>query len=216
VNAPFREWLARQVEACAQRAVNDNTKKSREYHGHTRILLQGVLAEYDRRQAPSSCQKHDDPPEAIGPPWWCETCTSWRQTMPCGRDDCPKPTVPPSRAAELSALARCVFLAWRDTPNLCQRCSYTELEHDLAALLAAQTQNVDQVKAETMNLRHELGIYLDTLVITGDNIGEIRRSLFMPWDSAWNGIVREVTAQRERPASSPSCVCDGEDGLRSL
>lgn len=47
---PFRDWLARQIETCAQRAVNDNTKKSREYHGHTRILLLGVLAEYDRRE----------------------------------------------------------------------------------------------------------------------------------------------------------------------
>jgi hypothetical protein len=45
----FRDWLARQLEACRARAVNDNTKKSREYHGHTSILLHGILAEYDRR-----------------------------------------------------------------------------------------------------------------------------------------------------------------------
>jgi hypothetical protein len=45
----FRDWLARQLEVCRARAVNDNTKKSREYHGHTSILLHGILAEYDRR-----------------------------------------------------------------------------------------------------------------------------------------------------------------------
>lgn len=52
-----------------------------------------------------------------------------------------------------------------------------------------------------MNLPHELRQHLDTMTITGENIGDIRRSLFVPWDSAWNGIVRDETAQRERPAS---------------
>ena len=47
------------------------------------------------------------------------------------------------------------------------------------------------------DLEAELTKYLDTLIITSDNIGEIRRSLFMPWDSKWNGIVRERTADRE-------------------
>ena len=47
-------------------------------------------------------------------------------------------------------------------------------------------------------LRQELRAYLDTLgVITGDNIGDIRRSLFMPWGSQWNGWVRDETASRE-------------------
>ena len=49
----------------------------------------------------------------------------------------------------------------------------------------------------------ELRAYLDTLTITGDNIGDIRRSLFVPWESAWNGWVRDETAARERPSSSP-------------
>jgi hypothetical protein len=33
-------------------------------------------------------------PRGEGPPWWCATCDSWRHTMPCGRDDCPKPSDP--------------------------------------------------------------------------------------------------------------------------
>jgi NTP pyrophosphatase (non-canonical NTP hydrolase) len=50
----------------------------------------------------------------------------------------------------------------------------------------------------------ELRAYLDTLIITSDNIGDIRRSLFFPWDSRWNGWVRDETAARENvtlPAS---------------
>ena len=47
-------------------------------------------------------------------------------------------------------------------------------------------------------LRRELCLWLDQQVITGDNIGDIRRQCFVPWDSAWNGIVREETAARER------------------
>jgi hypothetical protein len=58
-----------------------------------------------------------------------------------------------------------------------------------------------------MNLQHELRVYLDTLTITSDNIGDIRRSLFVPWDSAWNGIVRDETAARERPSTKIEHVC---------
>lgn len=47
----------------------------------------------------------------------------------------------------------------------------------------------------------ELQAYLDTLTITGDTIGDIRRECFMPWDSEWNGIVRDETAKRERGAA---------------
>jgi hypothetical protein len=46
-------------------------------------------------------------------------------------------------------------------------------------------------------LRQELIAWLDQQVITSDNIGEIRRRLFMPWASQWNAIVRDETAQRE-------------------
>ena len=43
----------------------------------------------------------------------------------------------------------------------------------------------------------ELRVYLNTLTITSENIGDIRRSLFFPWDSAWNEMVRDETAARE-------------------
>lgn len=52
-------------------------------------------------------------------------------------------------------------------------------------------------------LRDELRVYLDTLHIGGDNIGDIRRSLFVPWESQWNGWVRDETAHREgRPPAA--------------
>jgi hypothetical protein len=46
--------------------------------------------------------------------------------------------------------------------------------------------------------RTELWAYL-TQVIHGDNIGDVRRSLFMPWDCIWNDWVRDETAAREVP-----------------
>lgn len=44
--------------------------------------------------------------------------------------------------------------------------------------------------------------YLDTLTINGANIGDIRRALFVPWDSKWNAHVRDETALRERSTES--------------
>lgn len=50
----------------------------------------------------------------------------------------------------------------------------------------------------------ELRAWLDTVAITSDNIGDIRRSLFFPWDSKWNAAVRDETAEREnRPLPPP-------------
>jgi hypothetical protein len=46
-------------------------------------------------------------------------------------------------------------------------------------------------------MQKELRVYLDNMKITSENIGEIRRSLFLPWESQWNGWVREETAKRE-------------------
>lgn len=43
----------------------------------------------------------------------------------------------------------------------------------------------------------ELRVYLDTLDITSENIGEIRRSLFKDYMNGWNALVREMTAERE-------------------
>lgn len=43
----------------------------------------------------------------------------------------------------------------------------------------------------------ELKDYLSTIRITSDNIGDIRRQLLFPWNSEWNGIVRDLTAELE-------------------
>ena len=48
-------------------------------------------------------------------------------------------------------------------------------------------------------LKTELRKWLDTQDITSDNIGNIRRRCFVPWDSAWNSLVRDETAARETP-----------------
>ena len=58
------------------------------------------------------------------------------------------------------------------------------------------------------DVRRELRAYLDGLTITSDNIGEIRRSLLMPFDWQWNGWVREDTADRENK-SAARLVPDG-------
>lgn len=52
----------------------------------------------------------------------------------------------------------------------------------------------------------ELSAYLDSIAITSENIGDVRRQLFEPWASAWNGVVRDETAARENkvpPLPSP-------------
>lgn len=49
-----------------------------------------------------------------------------------------------------------------------------------------------------MNLKQELIDYLNTQRVTPENIGDFRRSLFVPWESEWNGIVRDETAAREK------------------
>lgn len=52
-------------------------------------------------------------------------------------------------------------------------------------------------------LKEELRHWLKSQSINGENIGDIRRSLFVPWDSKWNGIVRDETAAREMEQPSP-------------
>lgn len=42
--------------------------------------------------------------------------------------------------------------------------------------------------------------YLDSIEINSNTIGDIRRRLMMPWDADWNGIVRDETPSREKPA----------------
>lgn len=46
-------------------------------------------------------------------------------------------------------------------------------------------------------LLQELRNHLDEIVITSDNIGDVRHRLFVPWHSQWNGWVRYETAARE-------------------
>jgi hypothetical protein len=55
-----------------------------------------------------------------------------------------------------------------------------------------------------LRLLPELRAYLDRQTITGDTIGDIRARCFVPWDSEWNSIVRDETAQRE--LASPRAI----------
>lgn len=54
-----------------------------------------------------------------------------------------------------------------------------------------------------MELRNELVRWLDGQHITSENIGQIRRACFVPWDSEWNTIVRIETAERENGKRNP-------------
>jgi hypothetical protein len=57
------------------------------------------------------------------------------------------------------------------------------------------------------DLQDELKNYLNTQIITSDNIGDIRRNCFMPWDSSWNMFIRDETAKREsRPYKDDNIV----------
>lgn len=59
-------------------------------------------------------------------------------------------------------------------------------------------------------MKQELVKYLDSLTITSENIGDIRRSCFVPWDSEWNGLVRDLTAEREAAPHLSSEPYNGE------
>lgn len=100
-------------------------------------------------------------------------------------------------------------------------CQYAQVEHaeaELASLRAAEDLWEDlwnRQRAEIAKLRaaqtwqslRELRTYLDGIVVTSDNIGDIRRALLLPWDSQWNGWVRDETATREnREAALPPAV----------
>lgn len=55
---------------------------------------------------------------------------------------------------------------------------------------------IDDIK-KSFNLRGELVQYLDKQTINSNNIGGIRKSCSLPWDSEWNSFVRQETANRE-------------------
>jgi hypothetical protein len=59
-----------------------------------------------------------------------------------------------------------------------------------------------------------VGRYLDSITITSDNIGEIRRSLFMPFECGWNGWVRDETANRENIVPPRSEATEGYGEMR--
>lgn len=65
----------------------------------------------------------------------------------------------------------------------------------LRALQAEDAALVQKVYGGQMGT--ELRVWLDHQVINSDNIGAIRRRCFVPWDSAWNELVRNETAERE-------------------
>jgi len=56
---------------------------------------------------------------------------------------------------------------------------------------------VRELERDAERVRLGLALSLDPLVINSDNIGGIRRSLFLPVDCLWNAMVRELTAERE-------------------
>lgn len=68
--------------------------------------------------------------------------------------------------------------------------------HSTAQLTEAQQKKKVPLR-KGMSSRLELQAFLDMLVITSDNIGDIRRQLFTSCDSSWNSWVRDDTAIRE-------------------
>lgn len=76
-----------------------------------------------------------------------------------------------------------------------------KVEAILANIDAGVAMGVAKAKALSSDpwweLTKGLSLYLDELKITSDNIGDIRRSLMMPWNCHWNSIVRDETATRE-------------------
>jgi hypothetical protein len=57
---------------------------------------------------------------------------------------------------------------------------------------------------KSTRLFKELCAWLDEQNITSENIGQMRRQLFVPWSSEWNSIVRDETASRENIKLVPS------------
>lgn len=75
--------------------------------------------------------------------------------------------------------------------------------HNAILAYLPPAQKRDLLFPEHYQIREELCAWLDSQAITSENIGDIRRSLFVPWDSLWNGIVRDETAKREKEAQPP-------------
>jgi hypothetical protein len=103
-------------------------------------------------------------------------------------------------------------VVWQETPATSHHASFLVLpqvrEVSTRIYEGAAGGRMLMVIDRDADLRLEMRVYLGTLTITRDNIGEIRRSLFMPWDSAWNGWVRDETAAREKNKSPTGSETD--------
>jgi hypothetical protein len=91
--------------------------------------LRDVLALLDAEPE----QPKTSPPDTTGPPWWCETCESWRHSMPCGRDECPKPADAEPEQGWQEAECRHTFVRDVVDGHLgCDRCGITLTEYQAA------------------------------------------------------------------------------------
>lgn len=122
-----------------------------------------------------------------------------------------KPDAMTERAQALEALSRCVFHQDKPPARACREClDRTALVAQVVAVFDAVPPPPPVGSPTTImldrdaELRRELRAHLDSLVITSDNIGDIRRGMFMPWDSSWNGWVRDETAARESTPVEPA------------
>lgn len=74
------------------------------------------------------------------------------------------------------------------------------LHWKLRAIKAENTVNVEKCYGGILG--SELRQWLNSQDINGETIGTIRRKCFMPWDSAWNALVRDETAAREKKGNA--------------
>lgn len=76
--------------------------------------------------------------------------------------------------------------------------SYERMMSLLYSPALAPDAGAEREPTTKAGLQEELCAWLDKQTITSENIGQIRRACFMPWDSKWNAIVRDETAAREK------------------
>jgi hypothetical protein len=79
---------------------------------------------------------------------------------------------------------------------------YARLHDGRVAESGAQAPETPPDKEPPAKVKTAVFRYINTLVITSDNVGDIRRSLFMPYDCKWNGWIRDMTAELENKSST--------------
>lgn len=70
-------------------------------------------------------------------------------------------------------------------------------------IISQRDTKIAALEAEVMELRKDRSEFINWLLhqnITPENIGNIRRQCFMPYDCSWNAFVRDETAARENTA----------------